>query len=226
MALSADGRVVAFGSVASNLVPGDTNRVTDVFVRVLQAGTTPGPPSNLTAAVRGSNATFTWSPPTTGGPVATYVFHVGLNPGATNIDFATGGTGTIFEATNAPAGTYYVRVLARNSSGTSPPSNEVRVTVGPGGCIGPPGPPTGLRASVSGNLVTLTWSAPTTGDPATSYLLEAGTAPGASNVFVGNVGNVTSLTARAPTGTFFARVKGVSACGTGPASNEGTFTVP
>ncbi len=34
-ALSADGRFVAFGSEASNLVPGDTNGETDVFVRTL-----------------------------------------------------------------------------------------------------------------------------------------------------------------------------------------------
>ena len=34
-AISADGRLVAFHSVASNLVPGDTNGESDVFVRVL-----------------------------------------------------------------------------------------------------------------------------------------------------------------------------------------------
>ena len=39
-ALSADGRYVAFGSDASNLVAGDTNGVRDVFVRDLQAGVT------------------------------------------------------------------------------------------------------------------------------------------------------------------------------------------
>jgi hypothetical protein len=38
--MSADGRYVAFVSQATNLVPGDTNGVTDVFVRDLQAGTT------------------------------------------------------------------------------------------------------------------------------------------------------------------------------------------
>jgi Tol biopolymer transport system component len=32
-ALSADGRFVAFGSTSSNLVPGDTNRVQDIFIR-------------------------------------------------------------------------------------------------------------------------------------------------------------------------------------------------
>lgn len=39
-ALSADGRLVAFRSYASNLVPGDTNGTMDVFVRDRQAGTT------------------------------------------------------------------------------------------------------------------------------------------------------------------------------------------
>src|SRR5690242_10203499 len=39
-AISADGRFVAFQSAASNLVPDDTNGVSDVFVRDLQTGTT------------------------------------------------------------------------------------------------------------------------------------------------------------------------------------------
>ncbi len=40
LAISADGRYVAFTSSASNLVSGDTNTYTDVFVRDRQAGTT------------------------------------------------------------------------------------------------------------------------------------------------------------------------------------------
>jgi len=38
--ISADGRYVSFGSVASHLVAGDTNGVVDVFVHDLQTGTT------------------------------------------------------------------------------------------------------------------------------------------------------------------------------------------
>src|SRR4051794_40131562 len=38
--ISADGRFVAFASRANNLVPGDTNGVTDVFVRDWLRGTT------------------------------------------------------------------------------------------------------------------------------------------------------------------------------------------
>ena len=39
-AISADGRYVAFGSEATNLVDGDTNEASDIFVRDLQTGTT------------------------------------------------------------------------------------------------------------------------------------------------------------------------------------------
>jgi Tol biopolymer transport system component len=39
-AISANGRFVAFESFAENLVPGDTNRAADIFVRDRQAGTT------------------------------------------------------------------------------------------------------------------------------------------------------------------------------------------
>ena len=38
--ISADGRYVAFGSLASNLVAGDTNSFSDVFLRDLETGTT------------------------------------------------------------------------------------------------------------------------------------------------------------------------------------------
>ncbi|HET6163843.1 MAG TPA: hypothetical protein VFG37_09270, partial [Planctomycetota bacterium] len=40
VAISADGRFVAFTSHATNLVPGDANNATDVFVRDLASGTT------------------------------------------------------------------------------------------------------------------------------------------------------------------------------------------
>ena len=52
--MTPDGRYVAFSSLANNLVPGDTNGISDVFVRDLQTGTTilasPGA-QNTTAVV-------------------------------------------------------------------------------------------------------------------------------------------------------------------------------
>jgi hypothetical protein len=40
LTISADGRFVAFTSLASNLVPRDANDITDVFLRDLRTGTT------------------------------------------------------------------------------------------------------------------------------------------------------------------------------------------
>jgi hypothetical protein len=66
-ALSADGRVVAFQSRATNLVPGDTNGADDVFVRVRT-----GTPTIITSATaRSPDITTTQLfPSTTGAPGA------------------------------------------------------------------------------------------------------------------------------------------------------------
>ena len=50
---SADGRYVAFESIASNLVPGDTNGARDVFVRDRQTGTTE--PASVASGGAGGN---------------------------------------------------------------------------------------------------------------------------------------------------------------------------
>ena len=57
-AISADGRYVAFQSLASNLVRGDTNRISDVFVRDLATGKT----SRVSVNSR-SSSRCTWRAP-------------------------------------------------------------------------------------------------------------------------------------------------------------------
>jgi hypothetical protein len=54
--LSADGRFVAFTSSADNLVPNDTNRATDVFVRDLLTGTTTLASVNTSGTASGNKA--------------------------------------------------------------------------------------------------------------------------------------------------------------------------
>lgn len=184
--------------------------------------TVPGPPTNLVAQVTGNVVVLIWA--TASGDPTTYVIEAGSSSGLSNLaNFATGSTATSFSGT-APDGTYYVRVLARNAAGTSPPSNEVIVTVGRGPCA-PPGPPSGLTFSVTGNSVSLSWNAPATGSPPSSYIIEAGSTSGAANLFNGNVGNVTSLNAQAGDGAYFVRVRAVNACGTSGPSNEVNFRV-
>jgi hypothetical protein len=88
-----------------------------------------------------------------------------------------------------------------------------------------PSPPANLSAVVQGMTVTLTWTAASVGDSVASFVLEAGDAPGTSNVFAGNVGYTTVLTASAPAGTYFVRVRAVNADGISSASNEVTVVV-
>jgi Tol biopolymer transport system component len=83
VAISADGRFVAFTSDATNLVPGDTNRVPDVFVRDRATGTTQrvsvGP-----GGVQGDFASFSPTISANGRFVAFFSAATKLVPGDTN----------------------------------------------------------------------------------------------------------------------------------------------
>lgn len=88
----------------------------------------PGPPSRLTVDVQGSTVTFNWLAPITGGPPSGYVLEVGLSSGET---LASQQLTAMTSLTISPVsrGRYYVRIRARNASGTSAPSNEAEVRV-------------------------------------------------------------------------------------------------
>ena len=191
------------------------------------AATAPGAPVNLSTSSSAGTVTLTWGPPASGDPVTSYVIEAGSGPGLSNLaNFGTNNTATTFSASGVPAGTYYVRIRAQNAGGTSAPSNESILVVGGSGCTAPPNPPTGLTSSVSGGTVTLTWAAPTGGCPATSYVLQAGSSAGLSNLANANVGNTTSYVANGVgAGTYYVRVVAQNATGASGASNENTVTV-
>jgi predicted phage tail protein len=90
-----------------------------------------------------------------------------------------------------------------------------------------PGSPRDLVASVSGSTVTLKWGRPSYGSMPTGYTLEAGTAPGRSNLFVSATGStaVSFTTPGAKPGTYFVRVRATNARGTSDPSNEATLIV-
>src|ERR687892_5749 len=106
--ISADGRFVAFASLATNLVPGDTNDSEDVFVRDRATGQT----TRVSVASNGAQADD-WSFPTPsisadGRFVAFTSFATNLVPGDTNgiddvfvHDRATGETTRVSVASNA-----------------------------------------------------------------------------------------------------------------------------
>lgn len=89
----------------------------------------PVSPSGLAPSRNGTIVTLNWTAPTGADPVSTYVIEVGNTPGTNNVGtFIAPGSAATFQR-EAPTGTYYVRVFARNACGTSAPSNEIVVTV-------------------------------------------------------------------------------------------------
>lgn len=179
----------------------------------------PAAPTNLRAVTDGFSVQFTWTAPslTTGGAPASYVLEAGVSPGTTIVSIPINGTSYL--AAGVPPGTYYVRVRGVNAAGTGGPSNEVVLTVNPGGGS-PLEAPTNLVAFMSGGLLTLTWAAPATGGVPTGYVVEAGSATGLTNIASVPVTSRSFVFAPVPDGFYFVRVRAQNAAGVGAASQE------
>jgi predicted phage tail protein len=198
-------------------------------IQVVVGGTPPcspvSPPSGLIATINGGTVTLSWTAPTTGCTPTSYIIQAGSAPGLTNLaNFDTGSPATTFTATNVPAGTYYVRIQSAAPGNLSPSSTEIAFTVGV--CGTAPAAPTSLQAVVSGSTIVFAWTAPSGGCAATSYLLQAGSSPGASNLANSPVSGTTLTATNVGNGTYYVRVIAVNAVGQSPASNEVVVTLP
>ena len=185
----------------------------------------PAAPGNLVASSAGSTVTLAWIAPTSGDPVSAYIIEAGSGSGLANLaNFSTGNTATSFSATLVGTGTYFVRVRAVGASGVGAASNEVVLIVG-GGCVAP-GAPSGLTVVTnSGGTLVLSWTA-ASGSPST-YIVEAGTSPGASNLANSDLGSsaTTFRSTGVAAGTYYVRIRARNACGISGPSNELTFAV-
>ena len=94
------------------------------------------------------------------------------------------------------------------------------------GSTGSAGAPTNLTATVAGSSVTLSWTAPLNA-AVTSYLLEAGSSPGLSNLVRFPTGSAATSfsTSGVASGTYYVRVKTISGAATSGPSNEVVVTV-
>jgi hypothetical protein len=197
------------------------------------AGLAPRAPINLSAILDANTVRLQWSPgagdlaplvwpPAPGGTAATsHIVLASLTPGgppAAQIDTAS--ADTTFSIA-APTGTFYVRVQAKNAFGTSAPSAELRVDVQPQA----PHPPLATIASVAGRTVHIEWQAPPGGWPAASYLLDAGTAPGLTNIGTLPV-NGTTFDAPVPPGRYYVRIRAANAYGASVPGDEVILVVP
>jgi hypothetical protein len=91
---------------------------------------------------------------------------------------------------------------------------------------GAPLPPTLLSPNVVGTVVTLGWTANAAGPAATLYQINAGSAPGLSDLAIITVAATpTSFTAVAPPGTYYVRMFALNSSGPSAASNELTILI-
>ncbi|MGH9910524.1 MAG: fibronectin type III domain-containing protein, partial [Nitrososphaerales archaeon] len=192
----------------------------------------PNPPTSLTAkAVSPTQINLSWTAPTyNGGPSVTgYKIEEKVGNSYTTIVTNTGNTNTSYSRTSLITGTTYTyRVLAINSVGTSPPSNEAFATPTSTSSITVPSPPTNLSAAkVSQTQVDLSWNAPSDngGSAITGYKIEEKVGTGSFTAIVPNTGNTntsysrTGLTAGT---TYTYRVFAMNSAGTSSPSNEVT----
>ena len=209
----------SMASAAIRMKPRETARASPIAI--------PGVPTTLAAAVSGSTVILTWSAPTGADAPTSYVLEAGSASGLSNLaNTDTGSPLPSLTATGVPGGTYFVRVRARNAGGTSAASNEIIVTIG-GACAGAPGAPTSLSSTVNGSSVSFAWQPPSGVCPVTSYVVEAGSAAGLSNLASVDTGSTAAAFAATGVGagTYFVRVRAVNGSAVGGASNEITMVV-
>ena len=184
----------------------------------------PGAPRSMAASVSGSRVTLRWLAPSTGGTPTHYLIYVGTRSGYSDITNGYNVGNVLSFQGDLPKGSYYARVRAANASGTSLNSNEVRFNVGR-----KLQSPSGVTVTWTGTTATFSWvssSADIEADMPTNYVLEAGTAPGESNVATLNVGNTTAFTTEVPSGTYYVRIRAQNAEGDSDPSREIEVRLP
>lgn len=185
------------------------------------------PPNNLVAAAAGRTVTVSWRPPSDGLVPASYRLEAGFAPGQVAASLPISHPQTTVTVPGVGDGRYFLRVRALAANLLSLPSSEVVIDV-PGG-IATPSEPRGLRATVRGQVIDFAWEPSMSSGAAviSSYLIDAGSSPGASDLAAGlALGPGTAFTSPPlPAGTYFVRVRAQNAVGNSAPSNEVTAVV-
>ncbi len=221
---------IAVGNATSVALPMPAG---PVFIRVRAQGSTevsneivagcfapPLPPTALTTTLSGINLTLSWTAPADA--VTGYTLQAGTAAGLSNVATLALGPQPSISGPVA-GGTFFARVTASNACGTSGPSGEVFFTIGAPDPL--PAAPTNLASSLSGNTVSLSWTAPA--GAVAGYVLEAGTGAGLANLGTLRVGATPSLVVPGvPAGTYVLRVRAITSAGSGAPSSDVVAVVP
>ena len=187
----------------------------------------PGP-VGFAAQTTASGVSLQWFPPLAQGLVG-YRLDVGASPGTANV--AVLPLAASARSVPLPAGvsgTFYFRLIALYANGTTGASPELKVALGGGGGGGPaaPAPPTNFRAAMTGADLVLTWDPPADVSVST-VVADVGTVSGSANLAVaaplGKFGPY--VVPNAPAGSYYLRLRAVSAAGASSPSNEASVVV-
>jgi hypothetical protein len=158
-----------------------------------------------------------WAPPSRGPRPTSYRLYAGSAPGGS--DYANGivVTSNQFEAIAPVRIPVYLRVQAVNASGVSAVSDELAFFTNDF-CIAPPNPPD-FTVTVNGSIVTVAW-APSSGDVAHTYRLEAGLGSERSDFVANFPASQSSFSINVPAAVYFVRMRAIGYCGTSAATSE------
>ena len=118
----------------------------------------PSTPTDASVSVGEADIVLSWSAPATGAPDGYHVEHGELDSDERATEELPATQTSFTHSGNIEGVTYQYRVRAHNTAGQGPWSDAITASR----TLAPPAP-TGLTTEVSGSLITLSWTAPTTG---------------------------------------------------------------
>jgi hypothetical protein len=199
--------VVATNAVGDGPASDPSNDVT-----IAPAMTVPGAPTGVTARVQNGDVLVSWTAPADDGNSAITGYTVVSSPAGASVSAAD----TSVQVSGLVAGTAYTfTVTATNAVGTGPasdPSNSVTAPF----VTTIPGAPTAVTATLSGGVVTVSWTAPSsTGNSAITSYTVFSSPSGITAVTSGTSTTVSGLT---PGTSYTFTITAKNAVGTGPSS--------
>ncbi|WP_164737337.1 LamG-like jellyroll fold domain-containing protein, partial [Georgenia sp. SYP-B2076] len=191
----------------------------------------PSAPADVTATVNGDVVTLGWSASSDDRGVTGYTVHRsdtdGFTPSATTQIGSV--SGTSFTDTGVAAGTWYYRVVATDAAGNlSEASAQATATVAAPDTSAPSAP-ADVTAAVSGDVVTLGWSASSDDRGVTGYTVHRSDTDGftpSATTQIGSVSGTSFTDTGVAAGTWYYRVVATDAAGNlSEASAQATATV-
>ena len=186
------------------------------WVTIWEASSVPGTPSAPTLGASNNQIAVSWTAPSTGGsPITHYDLRYRISGNWTQIDGLSGTSRTLSSLTNGSE--YEVQVRAANAKGDGAWSTSARAT--PGAVPGKPARPT-LEAS--NNQIIVTWTAPSSSSPITSYSVRYRRGTGAATRIDNLSGTSHTLDSLDNGHSYEIRVRASNAKGAGPWSDPVT----